>query len=428
MQIAEKPGRLSARSRVKLALCCFFALVALTVSARQSGAVPSTRQNQSDFRIASGTGSVKVPFELFGNNILIQIRINHSRPIWFIFDTGASINVINERMVKSLGLTPKGAVNLNGGGGSVGGTTIEGTSISLPGVEAFNQTIAAIPLDALSAYSGRNIQGLVGNNFIQNFVVEIDYAKQTLIFHDPQTYNLANSRDAIEIVNRGGIPYVKAEISPGGRNTITDLFEIDTGSNGIFSINRPFAEKHQLLKIIPQANMVEGIGGAGVGGEMKNIDARIDSVRLGQYILSKPVVSISQDEEGIGASADAGFIGTDLLRRFTLIIDYQSHRMKLLPNTHFQEPFEIDMSGLELWTEPNNFKAIKIKKVRANFPAAQAGLRDDDEVVAINGRPASGFDLDKLMKMFKQEGKAYLLTVKRGNQLIKAKLRMRRTI
>jgi hypothetical protein len=369
-----------------------------------------------------------VPFDLYGNNILVRVRINDTRPVWFVFDSGASVNVINDRAAKTLGLKTGGTGTLDALGGMATGSFVEGATISISGVKASNQRIAAVPLDALSAYSGRDVQGLVGNNFIRNFVVEIDYHGRTLIFHDPKAYNLAGTGDALKLENRGGNPFVKAELSPDGKETITDWFEVDTGSNGTFSVNRPFAEKHRLLALIPKANVAEGAGGAGVGGETKSIDARVGGITLGRYTLNKPVISISQDAEGYGESADAGFIGTDLLRRFTVTLDYQSQRMLLKPNADFGEPFEVNLSGLELVTEANNYKVIKIKHVRANFPAAQAGLREGDEVVAVNGRPADAYGLDELAKMFKREGREYRLTIRRGDEVLSVRLKLRRVI
>jgi C-terminal processing protease CtpA/Prc len=54
------------------------------------------------------------------------------------------------------------------------------------------------------------------------------------------------------------------------------------------------------------------------------------------------------------------------------------------------------------------------------------GLREGDEIVAIDGHPTHKFGLDKLTKMFKQEGKAHLITVRRGDKVMKVKLKMRR--
>jgi hypothetical protein len=152
-----------------------------------------------------------------------------------------------------------------------------------------------VPLDAMAASFGRDVQGIIGNNLIQHFVVEIDYANQTLVFHDPKTYNLSTQHDAVELEFRGGNPFMKVDLSLTGKDSITDLFLVDTGSDSIFSINRPFAEKHQLLKVIPKSKMAEGVGGAGVGGDTKYVNARIGSIKLGPYTVNDPIISISQD-------------------------------------------------------------------------------------------------------------------------------------
>jgi C-terminal processing protease CtpA/Prc len=98
------------------------------------------------------------------------------------------------------------------------------------------------------------------------------------------------------------------------------------------------------------------------------------------------------------------------------------------PNAQFAEPYEADMSGLELVTEADDFKAIRIERVRPHFPADEAGLREGDKLVSVNGRPAAEFDLDKLARMFRRAGKVYLLTVERGGQVISARLKMRRAL
>jgi hypothetical protein len=379
-------------------------------------------------RAPSDKSAVKVPFDLYGNNILVQVKINNSQPMWFVFDSGASVNVINERSAKRLGLTSKGNSTLDANGGMATGSFIEETTISLADVKASHQTIVAVQLDALAEYSGRDVQGLIGNNFIQNFVVEIDYAHRILVFHNPQNYNLANEPNAIALENHDGTPFIKAELSLDGTEIITDSFEIDTGSNGIFSLNKPFAEKNRILQVVPKTSIAEGAGGAGVGGELRSINARINSIKIGEYTLNKPVISILEDISGNAANHLTGFLGSDLLRRFTVILDYQSQRMLLRPNADFNEPFEVDLSGLELVTEANNYRVIKIKQVRANFPAAKAGLREGDIISVVNGRAAAEYGLDKLMKMFKQDGKECRLIIKRGDKVIRVKLKLKKII
>lgn len=415
---------------IRLITYCFLALTFLFYSpvlARQGENTSSNRQASPDFRITSGKGFVKVPFDFYLNSILLQVRVNDSAPVWLALDTGANLNIINQRLFESLSLNAKGGADLSGGGGTVQGQLTEGATLSLSGVEAYKQSIASAPLDDMPAFFGRDVQGLLGTPFIKNFVLEIDYAGKTLTFYDPKVYNLKDSREALELEGHRGWPFVEVELSLNGRDKVTDKFMLDTGSNRIFQINGPFAEAHKLLNIVPRANTAEGVGEA-IGGKVSFTEARISSIRIGKYIIRRPVASIYRGATGADAGADAGVIGGEIFRRFTVTLDYQSGKMLLKPNAHFNEPYEIDMSGLELMTGATDFKAILIKDVRKGTPAAAAGLREGDVVVSVNGRPASEFDLDKLSQMFRRSGKEYLLTVRRGDKVISARLRLKRVV
>lgn len=429
MRVEKRLIRFGVRSFTPLILLIVVAAGArlhTAVIARHHKTVSPARQDQPGFRLSSDKGYVKVPFDLYWDGILLQARINNSQPIWLALDTGANINIINQRVFDRLALSPKGDASLTGGGGTAKGAFAENATISLPGVEAYRQPIASAPLDAMSLV-GRDVEGLLGTPFLMNFVIELDYEHKVLTFHDPKAYNLADEPDAIPMEGRGGFPYVEAELSFNGRDKVTDKFMLDTGSNRIFHLNRPFAESHKILGLLPKGSTTEGVG-EGIGGRLKFTEARIHSIRIGKYTMSRPVVSISQDTEGFGAGSAAGVIGGEMLRRFTLVLDYSTSRMLLRPNAGFGEPYEIDMSGLELVTKPDDFKAIIIKSVLAGYPAAKAGLRDGDEIIAINRRPAREYNLDILTKMFKRDGKVYLLTVRRGGRLMKVRMKTKRAV
>src|SRR5262245_11310312 len=267
----------------------------------------STPNKSLNSNAPADQSAIKVPFDLSDNNILVQVRINNSQPLWFVFDSGAGVNLINQRTAEKLGMTSKGSSVLDASGGMVTGSVIEQTTISLADVKASHQTIVAVPLDTLAEYSGRDVQGLIGNNFIQNFVVEIDYAQRILVFHNPQNYNLAGEPETIALENHGGTPFIEAELSLDGKATITDSFEIDTGSDGIISLNKPFAEKNRILQVVPKRSIAEGRAGAGVGGELRTVNARINGIKIGKYTLNKPVISIVEDKGGNAANHMTGF-------------------------------------------------------------------------------------------------------------------------
>src|SRR6185295_378572 len=52
----------------------------------------------------AGSSSVRIPLELANDLIVLKVRVNSSRPLHFIFDTGASVSVIDPQSAKALGL------------------------------------------------------------------------------------------------------------------------------------------------------------------------------------------------------------------------------------------------------------------------------------------------------------------------------------
>ena len=64
----------------------------------QTSAAEAPAQNRqtaaTKARFASSKRALKIPLEIDNNIILMQVRVNGSRPLKFIFDTGASHSVL----------------------------------------------------------------------------------------------------------------------------------------------------------------------------------------------------------------------------------------------------------------------------------------------------------------------------------------------
>jgi len=99
--------------------------------------------------------------------------------------------------------------------------------------------------------------------------------------------------------------------------------------------------------------------------------------------------------------------------------------MILEPTRHFAEPYEIDMSGMELVTDGDD---LLIDDVDEHSSAAEAGVRGGDMLVTINGRRAAEFTLDQIRTMFMQEGKEVSLTLKRDGKMLPKRLKLKRII
>jgi predicted metalloprotease with PDZ domain len=74
-------------------------------------------------------------------------------------------------------------------------------------------------------------------------------------------------------------------------------------------------------------------------------------------------------------------LGNDLLRRFNVILNYGKGDIHITPNSHFGDVFDYSYSGIELYLING---IIMIGDVAKGSPAEAAGIKEGDEVIAIN--------------------------------------------
>jgi hypothetical protein len=394
-----------------------------------AGATKAQSAGASRISFASGTSARDIPFELYANVIFVQVRVNESAPLSFIFDTGAGINVLNASRAADLHLTRAGVgVNARGTGGTVAGSLATGAEISLPGVSARAQRIAVLPLQSLEPRVGRHVDGILGYDFIKEFVTEIDYERKLISLHDPRSYRRAMRGAFLPFDVRGGTPYVNTTINLTNTDRVSGEFEIDTGSDSALGIYDHFARAHALRRRLPRLSSPQV--GEGVGGETSNVEARVKSFQFGRFQIKNPVVDLSEDDkEERGARPEYdGMIGTEVFRRFHVRIDYSRRQLLLEPNRFFGEPYETDMSGIDLIAEGEDFRAFRVAGVTPKTPASEAGVRAGDLVTEIDGRAASSFTLDEITQMFTRAGRVYALTLRRGGETLRVSIKLRRMI
>src|SRR6266403_5930410 len=194
------------------------------------------------YHFTSGTSALGIPFQLSSNFVLVQLRVNSSRPLWFLFST-ASTSVIDTRIAKELGLPLQRKEDLGG----IEAGLIHGISLALPGVTALNQTVAVLPLEFLSSWMGQPVAGLIGYDFISQFVIEVDYATRKMNVYAPASYRYSGSGDVIQIKFIDKSPFIAVKIAMEGREAVEGTFEFATESSGVLVVQRSFAEAHQLL-------------------------------------------------------------------------------------------------------------------------------------------------------------------------------------
>jgi C-terminal processing protease CtpA/Prc len=166
-----------------------------------------------------------------------------------------------------------------------------------------------------------------------------------------------------------------------------------------------------------------------VGGTAEAVATRLESVTLGKYRLANSIGKLSLAKQGDYSSRRYdGLLGGQIFRRFKLIVDLSRRRITFQPNNSLNDPFEADMSGLELVADGDDLATYVIDDLEPATPAAEAGIKGGETLLAIDGRPASEFSLEEIRRMFMYDGREYDLTLKRDAETIHVKLKLRRLV
>ena len=86
-----------------------FLLVVVSLGATPSRAVRTNSQ-------PAAARPVSIPFELVTRHIVVKVRINDSRPLSFVFDTGDKMGIVDIGVAKELGLKMHGQIRVGGAG------------------------------------------------------------------------------------------------------------------------------------------------------------------------------------------------------------------------------------------------------------------------------------------------------------------------
>lgn len=405
------------RTRFQTILRLSFALSLLAAPPASAGASAARRA-------ARQPAVARVPFEMNGNSLFLQVRLNGSGPLWFVLDTGAAITVLNSTTVRSLNLRTGRSGSVRGAGGDVQTTQITGVTFDVGGAALKDLSVAALSLAQIENTVGRAIDGILGAEFFKRYVVEIDYETKELAIHEPAGYAYAGRGESLPLSFQHNHPHVRAQVVLPGRPPLEGEFVIDAGSNLQLILLPSFIERHKLRDSLPLTRTTYG---RGVGGEIPLPVGRAESVRIGGFTLQRPVTAFPAGGT-FGTAGKAGNIGTAILRRFKVVFDYSRGRVHLEPAKNFSDPFEFDMSGLGLVSEGPSFSVFKVSRVLPDSPASEAGLREGDEIVSVAGRPVAGTRLAELRERLRRPDQKLPFRVKRGAETFDVEIKTRRLV
>jgi len=376
----------------------------------------------------AGRQQASLKFFTQRNLIIVSAKLNGVGPLNFLLDTGVATSLLTDPAVAdSLHLIHGTQYKIMGVGGSdssLHAYEASGVAVTMKGsivAPRLDWLVLSSDVLDLSGYVGMRIHGLLGADFFRSFVVTIRPEQFELVLHNPATYRAPRGKHWATLPLRfeKGKPYLTAEVKQltAGAEPLPLQLVLDTGAGHALSLETTADRRLHLPPTCLRTDLGRGLSGI-VSGAL----GRVAAVRLGQYQLPQVLTSFpdsSQVHQRLSArerEMRQGNLGYEVLKRFTCVIDYPHQQLRLRPTAAMREPFEHDMSGIDLMAMGKNYRRYLVQRVMPGSPAEEAGIQPEEELVSINFTPVTTYSISEVNRILHSEdGRLLVLMMRRPN-------------
>ena len=421
---------------------------------------------QEGFHFETNKNKISIPFQFINNLIIIPIEVN-GVSMSFLLDTGVEDSILfslDETDEVRFSQVEKIKIKGLGSNNSFEGFKSNHNKLSINNYTDLNHAIYLV-LDQninISAQVGFPVNGIIGYHFFENNLVKINYTNKKITVYNTASKALKSIKkdfveQPIELIQNK--PYItcQAYFEDEQKPVATKLL-LDTGNSDALWFFKQSDDKI----VIPKSNIDDYLG-RGFSGDVFGKRGKIKALQINNFKFSNPLASFPDTlsttnvDKNIGRG---GSIGSDIIRRFTIVLDYKSNRVYLKKNSQFDDPFNINMSGIEIqhkglqWISEgyeenptinnnfynsngdkmaNNFKykfelkpIYVITSIRKNSPGDSAGLQKEDVIVKIDGKNGYNFSLQQINELLKsEEGKIVEFEIDRKGKIMKFKIQLK---
>ncbi|MEZ0130782.1 signal protein PDZ, partial [Flavobacterium sp. LBUM151] len=305
---------------------------------------------QSDFLIENNHKKVTIPFKLINNLIFIPIKVNGIE-LNFLLDSGVEETILfsmEEKQEVSFNNIEKIRLRGLGSEEEIEGLKSTKNVLETHGIKSSNHMVYII-LDQsfnLSSHIGIPVNGIIGHKFFKNNIVEINYQKKKVVVYqnnEETRQKIEKKFKSVPITIEKSKPYIYTTAVAAGVEVPAKLL-IDIGNSDAFWI----FENNKIK--LPQKNFPDFLG-KGFSGDIEGHRAKLDKFSIADFEFSHPIVSFpdSTSIRNVKMVPDRiGSVGGEILKRFTLVLDYAGRKLYLKKNAKFYEPFTYNKSGITI--------------------------------------------------------------------------------
>lgn len=250
------------------------------------------------------------PFELRDGFIWVKATAKESSTsLNFILDSGAAVSTLNADSAERLGLRGGERVTVKGVGSSTVGFWPQRLNAQVDSVR-LPKSYLVVDLCNLQTSCQCRVDGLIGADFFEGKVVQVDFATQKIRL---LRSTKAVSGEVIELKKRRGIWQVPLSVN----DSATAWFRLDTGCASA------------LQWVVTGSAPLTSSSKVSVALTEMSLPVTETTARLGTAKLSNLPTSIHRSEI---FSGEAGLAGVGLLSRFSAVtLDGKANRLILTP-------------------------------------------------------------------------------------------------
>jgi Aspartyl protease len=328
----------------------------------------------------------------------------------FVFDTGCGGISLDSTTCLELEIpTTASDTIITGMGEAHKANFVFGQTLYFPGLAVNNLSFHVNDYSVLSSVYGEKIDGIIGYSFFSHYIVKIDYDSLRIDVYNPGKIQYPENGTVLHPAF-DNIPIQPLEVKDAQK--IDFNFYFDTGAGLCFLMSENFIKDTNIL--LPTHHPVL-INAEGLGGKLQMHLTVVKQLKIGGYKFNSVPAYLYEDTyNATSYPRTGGLIGNDLLRRFNLIINYPAGEIDLLPNGHFDDPFDYVYTGFSIYRTDNK---IMVDDIISGSPAERARLQKGDILVGIGDNFSNNIQQYRNLLQYSKERRK-LIVFRNGRLLV----------
>ena len=316
--------------------------------------------------------------QLSGGVIVLKAKLDHyPDSLNFILDTGSGGISLDSTTVSRLDIPLDNSDKTIRGIGGIKSVKFHNNgTLHLPGLVTDSLNFHVNDYDLLTSVYGIKIDGIIGFSFIRKYILKLDYDSSRMFVYTQGRFRYSSGGYMLH-PQFGSIPIQNISFRDG--QPAEHRFYFDTGAGLCLLLSENYVQDSSIMrtdKPIPVVTQAEGLG-----GKMLMKLTTVKEVRIGPYKFKDVPTYIFEDRYNvISYPTLGGLLGNDLLRRFTVVLNYAKREIHLTPNGYFRAEFDYSYTGLGVYYVDGR---VVVEDVIANSPGDQAGVLPGDIIIGI---------------------------------------------